>query len=156
MQSIQSKESPHQSKHILELFHEFQDQDTEHRYISSSSVRQIAQKLDISIAQVYGVLSFYHMFSYKPRARYLIRLCDSLSCRVMGSLDIYSYLRNQLGLQQQSISDDALFSLEIVNCLGSCHTAPNMMVNDQLVPSLSLQKLEDTIYSLKKEAENEQ
>jgi len=107
------------------------------------------------MAQVYGVLSFYHMFSYSPRGKYVIRLCDSLSCRIVGSLDIYTYLRRELDLQRNKISDDGLFSLEIVNCLGSCHTAPNMMINEQLITNLTLEKVEATIQSLKEEAQNE-
>jgi NADH-quinone oxidoreductase subunit E len=155
MKSVQLTEIPHSAEHILQLFHEFQGQDTDRNFVSSSSVRRIAEHLDLSIAQVYGVLSFYHMFSYRPRGKYVIRLCDSLSCRIVGSLDIDTYLRRELGLQVKKISDDGLFSLEIVNCLGSCHTAPNMMINEQLITNLTLEKVKATIHSLKEEAQNE-
>jgi NADH:ubiquinone oxidoreductase subunit E len=155
MKSVQLTEIPHSPEHILQLFHEFQNQDTDSNFVSSSSVRWIAEHLDLSIAQVYGVLSFYRMFSYRPRGKYVIRLCDSLSCRIVGSLDICTYLRRELGLQVKKISNDGLFSLEIVNCLGSCHTAPNMMINDQLITNLTLEKVKATIHSLKEEAKNE-
>ncbi|MFO7730184.1 MAG: NAD(P)H-dependent oxidoreductase subunit E [Spirochaetia bacterium] len=154
MQSVQLTDFPHSPDHILHLFHEFQDRDSDSNFLSSSSVRQIAEHLDLSMAQVYGVLSFYHMFSHSPRGKYVIRLCDSLSCRIVGSLDIYTYLRRELGLQRKKISDDGLFSLEIVNCLGSCHTAPNMMINEQLITDLTLEKVKSTIQSLKEEVEN--
>src|SRR6056297_4072768 len=155
MQSVQLTEFPHSPDHILHLFHEFQDRDSDRNFISSTSVRRIAEHLDLSLAQVYGVLSFYHMFSYSPRGKYVIRLCDSLSCRIVGSLDIYTYLRRELNLQRKKISDDGLFSLEIVNCLGSCNTAPNLMINEQLVPNLTVEKVKDYIHSLREEAKNE-
>lgn len=155
MKSVQLTDFPHSSDHILHLFHELQDRDTDRNFLSTSSVRRIAEHLDLPMAQVYGVLSFYHMFSYRPRGKYVIRLCDSLSCRIVGSLDIYTYLRRELGLQRKKISDDGLFSLEIVNCLGSCHTAPNMMINEQLITNLTLEKVSDTIHSLIEEAKNE-
>ncbi|HKK65706.1 MAG TPA: NAD(P)H-dependent oxidoreductase subunit E [Clostridia bacterium] len=155
MQPVQLTEFPHSPDHILHIFHEFQDRDSDNNFISSSSVRRIAEHLDLSMSQVYGVLSFYHMFSYRPRGKYVIRLCDSLSCRIVGSLDIYTYLRAELGLQRKKISDDGLFSLEIVNCLGSCHTAPNMMINEQLITNLTLEKVKATIHSLKEEAKDE-
>lgn len=154
MKSVDLAGIPHSPEYILHLFHEFQDQDSDSNYVSASSVRRIAEHLDLSIAQVYGVLSFYHMFSYRPRGRYVIRLCDSLSCRIVGSLDIYTYLRRELGLHVKQTSDDGLFSLEIVNCLGSCHTAPNMMVNEQLITNLTLEKVKETILSLREEAKH--
>ncbi len=155
MQSVQLSSVPPSQDHILELFHKFQKQDTDQNYLSPNSVRRIAEHLNLSMAQVYGVLSFYHMFSYRPRGTYVIRLCDSLSCRIVGSLDIYSFLRKELGLQRDKVSEDGLFSLEIVNCLGSCNTAPNMMINDQLVPNLTVEKVKDYIHSLREEAKNE-
>lgn len=156
MQSVQLSSVPPSQDYILELFHEFQKKETDRNYISQVSVRRVAEHLDLSMAQVYGVLSFYHMFSHRPRGKYVIRLCDSLSCRIVGSLDIYSFLRKELGLQRDKVSEDGLFSLEIVNCLGSCNTAPNMMINDQLVPNLTVEKVKDYIHSLREEAQNEE
>mgnify|MGYP006286620893 CR=1 FL=1 len=155
MQSVKLDNIPHAQEHILELFHEFQDRDSDHTYISPASVRQIAEHLDLSMAEVYGVLSFYHMFSHRPRGKYVIRLCDSLSCRIVGSLDIYAYLTEKLGLARNRVSEDGLFSLELVNCLGSCDSAPNMMVNDQLISNLTVDKVDSYITSLREEAAHE-
>lgn len=155
MQSVKLGNFPHTQEHILELFHEFQDRNSDHSYISPAAVRQIAAHLDLSMAEVYGVLSFYHMFSHRPRGKYVIRLCDSLSCRIVGSLDIYSYLTEELGLKRNRVSDDGLFSLELVNCLGSCNTAPNMMINDQLISNLTIDKVDSCILSLREEASHE-
>lgn len=142
---------PPLKENILTLFHEIQNKDRQN-HISPEMVRDVAEYLDLSVAQVYGVLSFYHMFSHRPRGKYVIRLCDSLSCRVLGSLDIYEYLVDELGIREEGISKDGLFSIELVNCLGSCDTAPNMMVNDTLVTHLTVEKLRDYLDGLRLDA----
>ena len=142
---------PPNRENILSLFHEVQRNDADHNHIAPEAVRQVAEYLGLSIAEVYGVLTFYHMFSHTPRGRYVIRLCDSLSCRVAGSLDIYSYLTGEVGLKRGETTDDGLFSLEIVNCLGSCDTAPNMMVNDRLFTNLTVDMVERYIRTLREE-----
>jgi len=140
MQRREFSAIPPLKENILAIFHEIQNKDRQN-HVSPQMVRDIAGYLDLSIAQVYGVLSFYHMFSHRPRGKYVIRLCDSLSCRVLGSLDIYEYLVQELGIREEGVSGDGLFSIELVNCLGSCDTAPNMMVNDTLVPHLTIEKV---------------
>ena len=127
---------------ILEHFHRYQERHEDTHYIPSVELREIARTLDVSVADVYGVLSFYHLFSDRPRGRYVLRLCDSLSCRICGSVDLYTYLVEKLGLRRNNTTDDGLFSLEIVNCLGSCDTAPNIMINDRLVTNLTPEKLD--------------
>jgi NADH:ubiquinone oxidoreductase subunit E len=142
---------PPLKENILSLFHEIQNKDWKN-HISPEAVRDIAGYLDLSVPQVYGVLSFYHMFSHRPRGSYVIRLCDSLSCRVMGSLDIYEYLVEELGIREEGVSEDGLFSIELVNCLGSCDTAPNMMVNDSLVTNLTVEKVREYLDALRLDA----
>jgi len=143
---------PPDQDRLLSLFHEIQNSRTETNDIPPEDVREIARYMNLSVAEVYGVLSFYHLFSVTPRGRYVVRLCDSLSCRVAGSVDIYSYLCGQLGLKRGGTTDDGMFTLELVNCLGSCDTAPNMMVNNQLVGNLSIPKVDDYFGRLMKEA----
>lgn len=143
--------TPPLKENILSLFHEIQNRDPKN-HVPPDAVKEIAGYLDLSIAQVNGVLSFYHMFSHQPRGKYVIRLCDSLSCRVMGSLDIYDFLAHELGIREKGVSADGLFSIELVNCLGSCDTAPNMMVNDTLVTRLTVEKVRNYLDRLRLEA----
>jgi len=153
--ALNSAVLPAEQDRILTLFHRVQNARADTNDIPPEAVRDIARHLNLSVAEVYGVLSFYHLFSVSPRGKYVIRLCDSLSCRVAGSIDIYAHLSRQLGVKRGETTADGLFTLEIVNCLGSCDTAPNMMVNDTLVGNLTVSSLDDYIAMLRKEASDE-
>lgn len=153
--ALNSAALPAEKDRILTLFHRVQNARAETNDIPPEAVRDIARHLNMSVAEVYGVLSFYHLFSVSPRGRYVIRLCDSLSCRVAGSIDIYSHLSRELGIKRGETTGDGLFTLEIVNCLGSCDTAPNMMVNNQLIGNLTISMLDEYIAMLMKEASDE-
>lgn len=153
--TLNSAALPAEKDRILTLFHRVQNARADSNDIPPEAVRDIARHLNMSVAEVYGVLSFYHLFSVSPRGRFVIRLCDSLSCRVAGSIDIYSHLSRELGIKRGETTGDGLFTLEIVNCLGSCDTAPNMMVNNQLIGNLTISMLDDNIAMLIKEASDE-
>jgi len=153
--ALNSAVLPAEQDRILTLFHRVQNARADTNDIPPEAVRDIARHLNLSVAEVYGVLSFYHLFSVSPRGKYVIRLCDSLSCRVAGSIDIYAHLSRLLGVKRGETTADGLFTLEIVNCLGSCDTAPNMMVNDTLVGNLTVSSLDDYIAMLRKEASDE-
>jgi len=94
------------------------------------------------LAELDGVISFYKMFSREKRGVHVIRLCDSLSCHVCGSLDLYRHLRKKLGISAGMTTSDGKFTLEIVNCLGACDKAPNMMVDEKLVSGLSIDEID--------------
>lgn len=153
--ALNSAVLPAEQDRILTLFHRVQNARADTNDIPPEAVRDIARHLNLSVAEVYGVLSFYHLFSVSPRGKYVIRLCDSLSCRVAGSIDIYAHLSRKLGVKRGETTGDGLFTLEIVNCLGSCDTAPNMMVNNQLIGNLTISMLDDYIAMLMKEASDE-
>ncbi len=140
---------------ILRLFHEAQNAEPLHNYVTSDKLAEIARTLDIPLAEAEGVVSFYRHFSRRPRGRYVIRLCDSLSCRILGSLDVYRYIRRRLGIGRGQTTADGMFTLEVVNCLGSCDTAPNFMVNDTLYTNLDETKTEEVLAALEHEAVTE-
>jgi NADH:ubiquinone oxidoreductase subunit E len=92
------------------------------------------------------------MFSSKPKGKHLIRVCDSLPCRVCGSVDIYLYLQDKLGIRNGETTPDGMFSLEVVNCLGACSTAPNIMINDENYGNMVPEKIDSLLSSLKEGA----
>lgn len=139
---------PPRKDNILLIFHAIQDAHKEDNYIPDEDVAEVANYLDLPLSEVDGIVTFYKMFSRKPRGRYIIRLCDSLSCRICGSLDIYQYLQMMLGIQNHGTTADRMFSLEIVNCLGCCDTAPNLMINDTLYSAMTQDKVESVIRNL--------
>lgn len=136
---------------ILHLFHSMQNKTISKNYITTSERKEIAQTLALSIAEVDGVLSFYHLFSPSPKGKYVLRICDSLSCRIGNSLEVYGFISKELGIKRGETTKDGLFTLEIVNCLGSCDTAPNMMINDKLYTNLTLDEVDALIINCRKE-----
>lgn len=119
-------------ENILKMLHAAQKGAEATSHVGDEALAAIAEYLGISLAEASGVLSFYQAFSRKPRGRHVIRLCDSLSCRISDSLEVYQAFRRHLGVGRNETTRDGEFTLEIVNCLGSCDTAPNVMIDDTL------------------------
>ena len=124
-------------ENILKMFHAVQRLSGSASSINDQDLAAIAEYLNISLAEASGVLSFYQTFSRKPRGRHVIRVCDSLSCRITGSLEVYQELRAYLGIGKNQTTPDGEFTLEVVNCLGTCDTAPNLMIDDLLFTNVS-------------------
>lgn len=91
---------------------------------------RIAKALGLSLGEVYGVVSFYSHFSIKPKGKYKICLCKGTACYVKGSPDVQEKLEQELGIKSGDTTDDGMFSLEVVRCLGACGLGPVMTVND--------------------------
>jgi NADH:ubiquinone oxidoreductase subunit E len=140
---------------ILSMFHEAQSTGSEHNFVTDEDLSRIARRLGVPLAEVEGVLSFYRHFAREPRGRFVIRVCDSLSCRIKGSLDVYGHLKERLGIGRNETTADGLYTIEIVNCLGSCDTAPNMMVNDTLYTNLDTERIDAVLDSLAESAYEE-
>lgn len=131
-----------QRENIIKMLHAAQAQATDTSSIPDGTLAAIAEYLGISLAEVAGVVTFYQAFSRKPRGRHVIRLCDSLTCRIRSSLPVYQRLRSILGIGRGETTPDGVFTLEIVNCLGSCDTAPNLMIDDRLYESVTPDQVE--------------
>ncbi len=136
---------------LLFRLHEVQNRTRGKTWITKEELAGIAQDYGIPLAELDGIVSFYTMFSRERRGRHVIRLCDSLSCRICGSLDIYQHLRKKLGISRGMTTGDGAFSLEIVNCLGACSTSPNIMIDDHLISGLSLAEIDAMLDRLAKE-----
>ncbi len=99
-------------------------------YLPRQVQRRIAEGLDLSPSQVYGVVSFYAFFTTIPRGKHIIRVCMGTACYVKGSKQILEKLEQELGMKVGGITKDRKFSLEAVRCLGCCSLAPAMVVDD--------------------------
>ena len=125
-----------------------QDIQAEYKYLSPEVLERIAQKLDIGVAKVYSVATFYENFSLEAKGKYIIKVCDGTACHVRKSQPIYNAIREYLELEdKQKTSADSLFTLETVACLGACGLAPVVTVNDQvhskMTPELAIELLEE-------------
>jgi NADH-quinone oxidoreductase subunit E len=104
-----------------------------YRWLSKDLISFVARSLDLPPAKVYGVATFYAHFALKPKGKYVFRLCDGTACHVKGSLPILDALRKKLKLKDgQDTSDDMLFTVETVNCIGACGLAPVMVMNEEV------------------------
>jgi NADH:ubiquinone oxidoreductase subunit E len=97
-------------------------------YLPKKVQHRIAQGLNLSPSQVYGVVSFYAFFTTVPRGKYIIRVCLGTACYVKGSKQILEYLQRELRIDVGGITEDRKYSLEAVRCLGACGLAPVMVV----------------------------
>lgn len=127
----------------LMLLHAVQEQ---HKHISRQAVEWIAKKLELSFINVYELVTFYPMFTRTPTGKYHLRICRTLSCALGGSHELYAHLCEKLGLDPRAhalqTTPDGKFSIELVECLASCDTAPVMMCNDKFHQCVSKEKAE--------------
>lgn len=118
-----------------------QDIQAEYRYLPAEILVYVSQKLGITEAKAYGVATFYENVSFEPKGEYVIKVCDGTACHVHHSAEILDTLRRELGLSEKKrTTDDMLFTVETVSCLGACGLAPTMMVNDQIYPQMTPEK----------------
>ena len=130
-----------------------QDIQKKYRYLPQEALTYIAKALHLSEAKVYGVATFYENFSLDPKGRYVIKVCDGTACHVRKSVPILEEFRNVLGLSEDKpTSDDMLFTVETVSCLGACGLAPACTVNDEVHPAMTPEKAAELIKELKEEA----
>ena len=119
-------------------------------YLPEEIFPYLAEKLDMSEARIYSVATFYENFSLEKKGKYVIKFCDGTACHVRGSVPILERVRAELGVSDKKKStDDGLFTIETVSCLGACGLAPVMTVNDEVHPAMTPDKAMEIIYSLK-------
>lgn len=115
-----------------------QDIQNEYRYLPAELLSYVAQKLNINEAKAYSVATFYENFSFEPKGKYVIKVCDGTACHVRRSIPILERLYKELGLSKNKhTTDDMMFTLETVSCLGACGLAPVLTVNDKVYPSMT-------------------
>ena len=115
-----------------------QDIQEEYRYLPKEALVYLAAKINVSLAKIYSVATFYENFSLEPKGKYVIKICDGPACHVRKSIPILNALRNSLNLSNdKKTTDDGLFTVETVSCLGACGLAPVMTVNDKVYPAMT-------------------
>ena len=125
----------------------------EYRYLPEDAMIYIGTKIEgLSPATVFGVATFYAQFSLEPKGKYEIRVCDGTACHVRGSMPVLNAIKNKLNLKDgQVTSDNGLFSLEIVSCLGACGLAPVCVVNEKVYPQMTSDAISVILDTLLKE-----
>ena len=133
-----------------------QDIQAEYRYLPGELLTYVAKEIGVREAKAYSVATFYENFSLEPKGRYVIKVCDGTACHVRKSIPILEEFRNILGLSEtKHNSDDMLFTLETVSCLGACGLAPVCTVNDKVHAAMTPEKARELIKELREEAADE-
>ena len=114
---------------------------TRESYVSEEAMVEVARELDISAAQVYGTATFYSFLSTNPSGKYVIRVCKTITCMMHGKNQIIRELEDVLKIKLGETTHDGLFSLVETNCLGQCHKAPAMLINDEPYTELTPEKV---------------
>ena len=110
----------------------------------------MAKKLAINEAKAYSVATFYENFSFEPKGKYIIKVCNGTACHVRKSIPILERLYSELGLsEEKATTDDMLFTLETVSCLGACGLAPVLTVNDKVYPGMTPDAAAELIHELR-------
>ena len=128
---------------LLPILHELQNK---YNYLSDVIMQETAHSLDIHPVEVEGVVSFYSFFrTNKKQGKYVIRLCQTISCDLAGKKNVARQLENELGIKFGETTEDRLFTLEYTNCMGMCDKGPAMMVNERLFAHVTPAKVSKII-----------
>jgi NADH-quinone oxidoreductase subunit E len=115
------------------------------RFLSKQDMVDVARELDISAADVFGTATFYSFLDTEPRGRYIIRICKTISCSMKGKNDILSTIEEILKVNLGETTPDKKFSLLETNCIGWCHKAPAMLINDKPFTELTPAKVTEIL-----------
>lgn len=119
-------------------------------YIPAESVPIIARALNLSRAEVHGVISFYHYFRDTKPGEHIIQLCRAESCQSMGGKHLESHVRSKLGIDYHETTTDGKFTLEPVYCLGNCACSPAMLIDNEIYGRVTADSFDTALYETEK------
>ncbi len=132
-----------------------QDIQEAYRYLPREVFPYLAKKLDMSEARIFSVATFYENFSLEPKGKYVIKICDGTACHVRKSIPILRRLQEELNLSdKKKTTDDLMFTVETVSCLGACGLAPVLMVNETVYSAMTPDKASALLKTLREEMQN--
>ena len=122
-------------------------------YVPTTAQRVVADYLNIPLADVYGVVTFYSRFTTVPKGKYDISVCMGTACFVKGSQSILERAKEKLGIDEGQTTEDQLFSLETMRCVGACGLAPVFTVNGEVYGKATVKKMDEVLDNILKERE---
>lgn len=125
---------------LVQILHAFMDR---FGYISSDAIRQLAEELNLSRADVHGVVSYYHDFRTSPAAKHVVKICEAEACQAMGSRELSKHAQASLGLEMHA--SNASVTLEPIYCLGNCACSPAIMVDGKTFGRVSADRFDEIV-----------
>ena len=132
-------------ENVLLILHEFQNNNPRH-YLPEKDLAMISKYLNVPYSSIYGVVSYYTLFSLTPRGKHIIRICNSPVCQMASSNDILAELRKNLKIDIGETTAEGLFTLETTECLGQCDTAPGLSVDEEYYGNLNAKKVKTILH----------
>ena len=134
---------PHVKRDVLiPLLQEVQD---EYGYLSEDALRRIGSHLGLPASKIYGLATFYNQFSFVPRGKYHIEICNGSACHLEGSKEILAEIEKELGITDGQSTKDGRFSLEVQSCIGACGESPVVAVNKKYFTAVSVKRIREII-----------
>jgi len=131
---------------VIPLLQEIQKR---HSYLPDDLVEAVAEVMEVPAADIYGVATFYSQFRFTPMGKHLIRVCKGTACHVSGADLLTASISDELGVEEGGTTEDMLFSLETVACLGCCSLAPVVMIDDKVYGKLTSSKIRKIVKEYK-------
>ncbi len=139
---------------LIPILQDIQDQ---YGYLPEDIMTFVSTALEISASTVYGVATFFTHFTLEPKGKHVIKVCDGTACHVRKSGVIIEALEKELGLSDKKVTtDDGLFTLETVACLGACGLAPVLVIDEKVYGSMTFESTIALVNSIKEAEKNEQ
>mgnify|MGYP005846339799 CR=1 FL=1 len=126
-----------------------QDIQRKHKYIPDFAQQEVARLLDIHPVEVFSVISFYSFLNTTPKGKYIVRLCQTISCDMQGKAAVAKAIERELGIKFGETSRDNKFTLEFANCVGMCDQGPAMIINERVYSKLTPEKAVQILNELK-------
>lgn len=142
---------PREQRYCLAIM---QDMQKHYNYIPKEGMEELSKYLDCPLSSLYSMATFYKALSLTPKGKHIIKLCDGTACHIRGSANLKDGVKRLLGIDDGETTEDGLFSLELVNCLGSCALAPVMVVDDKYYGKVTMEKLGSILDSYREGGEN--
>lgn len=118
-------------------------------WLSLDVMRLVAKTLDLPPSEVYAVSTFYTMFKKQPTGKYLLQVCQTLSCKLVGAEQIIEHIKQKLGIEEGQTTPDGMFTLMRVECLASCGSGPMMQVDDDFHEQLTPEKIDEILDAMR-------
>lgn len=128
---------------LVQILHAFMDR---FGFISSDAIRQLADELNLSRADVHGVVSYYHDFRTEPAASHVVKICEAEACQAMGSRELSEHAKQALGVDMHGSNDTV--TLEPVYCLGNCACSPAIMVDGKTFGRVSAERFDEIVANI--------
>jgi NADH-quinone oxidoreductase subunit E/NADP-reducing hydrogenase subunit HndA len=151
-----AKLQAHAVKQITEIVERYKNEETplmmvleaiqsEYGYIPLEVQELVSSLMNIPVAEIYGVVTFYSFFSLTPKGKYVIGVCLGTACYVKGSQLVMDKFSELLGIKPGETTEDGLFTLDALRCIGACGIAPAISVNGKVYPKMSVDKVQAVI-----------